>query len=231
VCYCCCSPPWLRSPSVPQWPTSALIGPEHKRNEWRGPHGTASGGDQLCGGQRVREINLDVLSDEAQVVFLQDQQPSEQLETLRSADALIGWRLGQELPPGQLAENSGLRLIQLLSAGVDNVDFTAIPPSILIADNAGAYARPMAEHVMAMILSLAKRLPRRHAALARGEFDQQALSLTLDGAVCAILGFGGIGTTTEALMRAFGAHPCSEHLRADRRARRSSARSPIWTKC
>jgi phosphoglycerate dehydrogenase-like enzyme len=62
----------------------------------------------------------------------------------------------------------------------------------------------MAEHVMAMILSL-KRLPRRHAALARGEFDQQALSLTLDGAVCAILGFGGIGTTTEALMRAFGA--------------------------
>jgi phosphoglycerate dehydrogenase-like enzyme len=154
--------------------------------------------------KRVREINLDVLSDEAQVVFLQDQQPSEQLETLRSADALIGWRLGQELPPGQLAENSGLRLIQLLSAGVDNVDFTAIPPSILIADNAGAYARPMAEHVMAMILSL-KRLPRRHAALARGEFDQQALSLTLDGAVCAILGFGGIGTTTEALMRAFGA--------------------------
>jgi len=119
---------------------------------------------------KVRAANVDVLTEEAQVLFLQDQQPSEQLETLRSADALIGWRLGQELPPGQLAEDNRLRLIQLLSAGVDNVDFTAIPPSILIADNAGAYARPMAEHVMAMTLSLAKRLPQRHAALARGEY-------------------------------------------------------------
>jgi len=154
---------------------------------------------------KVRAANVDVLSEEAQVLFLQDQQPSEQLETLRRAEALIGWRLGQELPPGQLAEDNRLRLIQLLSAGVDNVDFTMIPADILIADNAGAYARPMAEHVLAMTLSLAKRLPQRHATLARGEFDQQAPSLTLDGAVCAILGFGGIGTRTAALMRAFGA--------------------------
>jgi len=88
---------------------------------------------------------------------------------------------------------------------VDNLDFSTIPPDILIADNAGAYARPMAEHVMAMTLSLAKRLPQRHAALARGEFDQQAPSHSLDGAVCAVLGFGGIGTRTATLMRAFGA--------------------------
>jgi len=154
---------------------------------------------------KVRQANLDVLRDEAQVVFLQDQPPSERLETLHRAEALIGWRLGRELPPGQLAEARRLRLIQFLSAGVDNVDFTAIPAGILIADNAGAYARPMAEHVMAMTLSLAKRLPQRHAALARGEFDQQTPSLTLEGAVCAILGLGGIGKRTAALMGAFGA--------------------------
>jgi phosphoglycerate dehydrogenase-like enzyme len=152
----------------------------------------------------VRQANLDVLRDEAQVAFLQDQQPSERPETLRRAEALIGWRLGRELPPGQLAEAERLRLIQLLSAGVDNVDFTAIPAGIHIADNGGAYAGPMAEHVMAMTLSLAKRLPQRHAALARGEFDQQTPSLTLEGAVCAILGFGGIGKRTAALMGAFG---------------------------
>jgi phosphoglycerate dehydrogenase-like enzyme len=61
----------------------------------------------------------------------------------------------------------------------------------------------MAEHVMAMTLALAKRLPQRHAGLARGEFNQAEPVLTLDGAVCAILGFGGIGTATARLMRAF----------------------------
>jgi glycerate dehydrogenase len=62
----------------------------------------------------------------------------------------------------------------------------------------------MAEHVLAMTLSLAKRLPQRHAALAAGRFDQRHL-LTLRGAVCAILGYGGIGIATARLMRAFGA--------------------------
>jgi phosphoglycerate dehydrogenase-like enzyme len=153
----------------------------------------------------TRQANLDALRDAARVVFLQDQQPSQRLETLRRAEALIAWRLGRELPPDQLEGATRLRLIQFQSVGVDNVDFTAIPEGIVIADNAGAYARPMAEHVMAMTLSLAKRLPQRHAALARGEFDQQTPSLTLDGAVCAILGFGGIGKRTAALLRAFGA--------------------------
>jgi len=43
----------------------------------------------------VREANLDFLRDGAQVVFLQDQQPSQRLETLARAQALlIGWHLG-----------------------------------------------------------------------------------------------------------------------------------------
>jgi phosphoglycerate dehydrogenase-like enzyme len=153
----------------------------------------------------VRQANLEVLGDTAQVVFLQGQQPSQQAETLRQAEALVVWHLGRELPPGRLAQAKRLRLVQSLSAGVDHVDFSAIPAEIVIADNAGAYAKPMAEHVMAMTLSLAKRLPQRHAELARGQFDQQTPSLTLDGAVCAILGFGGIGKRTAALLRPFGA--------------------------
>jgi glycerate dehydrogenase len=153
----------------------------------------------------TREANLASLRDRAHVVFLQDQQPSERLATLRRATVLISWRLDRELPPDQFAHATRLRLVQFLSAGVDNVDFTAIPAGVVITDNAGAYAKPMAEHVMAMTLSLAKRLPQRHAALAHGEFNQHTPSLTLDGAVCAILGFGGIGKRTAQLMRAFGA--------------------------
>src|SRR5262249_52288602 len=63
----------------------------------------------------------------------------------------------------------------------------------------------MAEHVLAMALSLAKRLPQRHAAMAAGRFEKWQPSLVLEGAVCGILGFGGIGMATAQLMRAFGA--------------------------
>jgi phosphoglycerate dehydrogenase-like enzyme len=93
----------------------------------------------------------------------------------------------------------------LLSAGADALDFRAIPPRLMLACNAGAYAAPIAEHVMAMALALARRLPQRHEALAKGEFGMWEPVLTLDGAVCAILGYGGIGAATARLMRAFGA--------------------------
>jgi len=150
-------------------------------------------------------INTGVLSADAAVVFTAGLDGRERRQALHEADALIGFRLGQEVPDTALAAAPRLGLIQLLPAGADGVDFAAVPERLMIASNVGAYAKPIAEHVMAMALALARRLPQRHAALARGEWDQEHLLHTLDGAVCAILGFGGIGKATAALMRAFGA--------------------------
>jgi phosphoglycerate dehydrogenase-like enzyme len=112
----------------------------------------------------VRTATLDVLNDEARVVFLQDQPPAARAETLRDATVLIVTRVGGDVSPEELAQAKRLRLVQFLSAGVDGIDFTAIPPDVVITDNAGAYAKPMAEHAAAMALALAKRLPQRHAA-------------------------------------------------------------------
>jgi glycerate dehydrogenase len=149
-------------------------------------------------------INTDALAGDASAVFTHRLGDEQRRRALADADALIAFQLGRELPPGALAAADRLRFVQLLSAGADGVDFAALPPRLVLASNAGAYAAPMAEHVLAMTLSLAKRLPERHAALAAGRFDQRP-SLTLDGAVCAILGYGGIGTAAARLMRAFGA--------------------------
>src|ERR1700751_1402959 len=151
------------------------------------------------------QINTSVLDGLAEVAFLDGRPDAEFRDTLRQADVLIGWHLGQELPAGALQASPGLRLVQLLSAGADSVDFAAIPDRLTLASNVGAYAEPMAEYVMAMALALARRLPQRHADLAKGEFKMWERVLTLDGAVCAILGFGGIGRATARLMRAFGA--------------------------
>ncbi len=145
-----------------------------------------------------------VLADDAELAYLSRLPAADRDRALARADALIGLNLARELPPGALAAAGRLRFIQLLSAGADRVDFGSLPEGAVLAGNVGAYARPMAEHVLAMTLALARRLPQRHAALARGEFDQAEPVLTLDGAVCAILGFGGIGTATARLFRALG---------------------------
>jgi phosphoglycerate dehydrogenase-like enzyme len=150
-------------------------------------------------------INRSVLDGSARVVFLHGRPEDEVRELLRQADVLLGWHLGEELPAGALTDSTRLRFIQLLSAGADSVDYAALPERLMLASNVGAYAQPMAEYVLAVTLALARRLPQRHAELARGEFGMWKPVLTLDGAVCVVLGFGGIGKATAGLMRAFGA--------------------------
>jgi len=82
--------------------------------------------------------------------------------------------------------------------------FADLPPHILVASNPGAYATPMAEHVLAMTLALAKRLLVENQKLRNGEFDQFTPNRLLAGMTAGILGFGGIGRATARLMRAFG---------------------------
>jgi phosphoglycerate dehydrogenase-like enzyme len=150
-------------------------------------------------------VNRRVLAGDAAVVFLAELPESERAASLSRAEALLGWNLRRELPAGAVAAAPDLQFVQLLSAGADSVDFAAIPDRMVLAGNVGAYAAPIAEHAMAMTLALARRLPQRHAALASGQFNQSEPLITLNSAVCAILGFGGIGVATARLMRTFGA--------------------------
>lgn len=155
--------------------------------------------------EEFARINSEVLTGDAEVVYTHELDDARRTRTLQRAEALLAWELPTEIPAGALQEPARLRFVQLLSAGVDAVDFSALPEWLTVASNAGAYATAVSEHVLAMTLSLAKHLPQRHAALAAGRFEKWAPSLALDGAICAILGFGGIGTATARLMTAFGA--------------------------
>jgi phosphoglycerate dehydrogenase-like enzyme len=122
---------------------------------------------------------------------------------LRAAEVVITWFPGQELSPGDVRDLGQARLIQLVTAGADSVDFAALPRQAQVAANVGAYADPMAEHVLAMALALAKRLPRNQARMAEGIFDL-AETLRVHGRTVAILGYGGIGRACARLFRPLG---------------------------
>jgi glycerate dehydrogenase len=154
----------------------------------------------------TREALRGILDPEADVTYLAEVADDERARALESADAVLAWDIGRELSgPPELGLLESVGLVQLLSAGVDRVPFDRLPGSVSVASNAGAYAEPMAEHVLAMALALAKRLPQNHAALARGEFDQETPSREIRGSLVGILGFGGIGQASAKLFRALGA--------------------------
>lgn len=148
----------------------------------------------------------EALRGAASVGYLADAGPDGRARVLASADCVLAWNLARELDGSEEYDLlASIGLLQLLSAGVDHVPFDRIPDAVTVASNAGAYADPMAEHVVAMALALAKRLPQNHAALARGEFDQHTLNLAIRGSVAGILGFGGIGQASAELLRGMGA--------------------------
>ena len=162
----------------------------------------------------------DTLGDVVSVMFMDVVVDDRRHAELERAAALLSWVIGSELrddewsaltgrqgstsPAGQDRPAPPTLLIQLLSAGVDHVPFARIPPGIAVAGNAGGWAEPMAEHVLAMILALAKRLLVEQDELRRGAFNQQAPTGDLRGGTCAILGLGGIGRAVAPLARALG---------------------------
>jgi phosphoglycerate dehydrogenase-like enzyme len=151
-----------------------------------------------------RAVIADAIGDAARVVYLEDLDGAGRAESLRTALVILARDTGRDLRPGEAREIKSARLVQFLTAGIDFVKLSELPPGIPVASNGGAYAEAMAEHGLAMTLAAAKRLLAEHAALAQGQFNQHTRNRTLAGKICGILGFGGIGVATARLMRAMG---------------------------
>jgi len=154
--------------------------------------------------QGQRECIAQSLGDRADLLFLEDFPDSEKNKLIASSDLWLSWNPGKEtLYHPDLSEGK-VKFIQLLSAGYDHVRLDAFPGNVTIAANQGAYAAPMAEHAVAMILSLFKKLSAYHRQLAGGAFRQlESMTKSVSGSTLGIVGFGGIGKASARLMKSF----------------------------
>jgi phosphoglycerate dehydrogenase-like enzyme len=154
--------------------------------------------------EKARAAVAAELDGKAEAVYLVGLDDAGRREALANATVLLARNTGTELRPGEPELIRRARLVQFLSAGVDFIPLRELPAGVPVAGNGGAYAEPMAEHALAMMLAAAKRLLPEHAALTRGEFNQFTRNRMLAGSICGILGFGGIGIATARLVRCLG---------------------------
>jgi len=107
-----------------------------------------------------------------------------------------------------LAAANGLKIIAKNGAGIDNVDLDeATRQGITVAVAAGANADAVAEHAIALMLSLVRELHTLSRKVHQGGWEGTSwLGRDFRGSVVGILGFGSIGRSTANLAHALGAH-------------------------
>ncbi len=154
--------------------------------------------------EKEKEFYKSFFQDQV-ISFLEDDTETDKKEKkLLESEIIIAWNPTRELEMFDKSLFRNFHLIQLLSAGYDHLKFEMFPDSCVIAANQGAFASPMAEHTVALILSLAKKLRLYHNRMAEGKFEQmKSITRQIKGATLGIIGFGSIGKEVAKLMRGF----------------------------
>jgi D-lactate dehydrogenase len=100
----------------------------------------------------------------------------------------------------------GVKLVALRSAGFNNVDLTAARQCGLAIARVPAYSpEAVAEHTVALILALDRKIHRAYARVREGNFALDGLlGFNIAGRTFGVVGVGKIGMAVARIMRAFG---------------------------
>jgi glyoxylate reductase/D-3-phosphoglycerate dehydrogenase len=103
-----------------------------------------------------------------------------------------------------------LRLVQLLSAGYDNVDLEAARRAkVPLSNNGGANAISVSEHAIMLMLTVARKVVWQHGSVSNGRWRGNGPAprmYELHDKTLGIVGFGTIGKKVARLAQPFGMH-------------------------
>lgn len=132
----------------------------------------------------------------------------EDLESIKreiaDADVMIGWKI----TPNILACAKKLKWIQFGSAGIDHTIFPELLASDIVLTNlSGIHTAPVAEHVLALMLGLTRRLDIAIRQQKEHTWDRSEMARTSDELfekTIGIIGLGKIGLSVARIAKAFG---------------------------
>jgi D-3-phosphoglycerate dehydrogenase / 2-oxoglutarate reductase len=154
----------------------------------------------------VSKHALEVLRKESsfEVIFLPEKTGASVADEIKDADALVV-RSATKANAALLEKAARLRVIGRAGVGVDNVDLdAATQKGIVVMNTPGGNAVAVAEHALALMLALVRRVPQADGALKQGRWEKKKLIGTeLRGKTLGLIGFGKIGMEVARLAQAF----------------------------
>jgi len=125
-------------------------------------------------------------------------------QEIADADALIV-RSATKVTADLLAKAPKLRAVGRAGVGVDNIDLEAATKrGVLVMSTPGGNAVSVAEHTFALMLSLARQVPRLDRAIHEGRWEKSSAAGTeVRGKTLGLIGLGRIGSEVAVRAEAF----------------------------
>jgi D-3-phosphoglycerate dehydrogenase len=126
------------------------------------------------------------------------------IERIADAEVVLNIRSSSRFTAQVFEACPRLRMLSLWGTGTDNVDLAAAARhGVIVTNTPGVSAISIAEHTLALLFAVARRIPQGDAATRRGEWIR-GQSVELNGKTCGIIGLGAIGARFARLASAIG---------------------------
>jgi D-3-phosphoglycerate dehydrogenase len=140
---------------------------------------------------------------------------AELIRRIGDAEVVINIRAHARFTDGVLAGCPRLRLISIWGTGTDNVDLAACRArGVGVTNTPGVNAHAVAEHTVALMLAVTRRIPAMDRDTRAGQWPR-GLLVQLEGHTVGLIGLGAIGARVAELVRPFGVHLLATTYGAD----------------
>jgi D-3-phosphoglycerate dehydrogenase len=155
--------------------------------------------------EKIGDSGVKLLEEHFDVELGVDWDDAELAERIGEYDGIL-IRSATKLTAELIEKADRLRVIGRAGVGVDNVDVPAATQrGIVVANAPESNVVTAAEHTMALLLAMARNVPRAHRTLTEGKWERSKLSgVELYEKTLGVLGFGRIGQLVAQRARGFG---------------------------
>ena len=146
-----------------------------------------------------------LLSNNIKVDVMTNLTPDELNQNINSYDGLIV-RSATQVNKELIENAKNLKVVGRAGAGVDNIDIKAAKQkNIIVMNTPGGNTNATAEHTLALLLSLSRKISKADITTHKGEWAKKSLKGNeIKGKTIGIIGFGNVGKRFAQMCNALG---------------------------